>query len=163
MDPEQHFIGPEDSIFRVNPYDEAALELALKIKDQKGDVEIILLTLGPIIAETELRCCLALGADELFQIETEEELDPWSKSKFLARASKDMNPDLILCGKESLDKQDGQVGAFMAHHLDIPFRDMYRACLLCCFKIGRPYPEKHSITVQSASLMERYQAVQRCH
>jgi electron transfer flavoprotein beta subunit len=121
LDPEQHFIGPEDCVFRINPYDEAALELALKIKDQKDDAEIILLTLGPIIAETELRRCMALGADDVYQIETEEELDPWSKSKLLARASKDMNPDLILCGKESLDKQNGQVGAFVAHHMDLPF------------------------------------------
>lgn len=121
MDPEQNFVGPEDSIFRVNPYDEAALELALQVKDQKVDAEIILLTLGPIIAETELRRCLAMGADDVYQIETEEELDPWSKSKLLARASKDMNPDLVLCGKESLDKQDGQVGAFIAYHLDLPF------------------------------------------
>lgn len=121
MDPEQHYLNPEDSVYRVNPYDEAALELALQVKEQQGDVEIILLTLGPVIAETELRRCLALGADDIYRIEMEEEPDPWSKSKILTRAIKDLGADLILCGKESLDKQNGQVGAFMAHHLNMPF------------------------------------------
>ena len=121
LDPEKYFLRPEDSIYRVNPYDEAALELALKAKAQQDDVEIILLTLGPVIAEAELRRCLALGADDLYRIETDRELDPWSKSVLLARAIKDMGADLILCGKESLDRQNGQVGAFMAHHLGVPF------------------------------------------
>ena len=117
MDPEQYFLKPED---RVNPYDEAALELALQVKERQDDVEIILLTLGPIIAEAELRRCLALGADDIYRIEMEEELDPWSKSKLLARATNELGADLVLCGKESLDNQNGQVGAFMAHHLDMP-------------------------------------------
>jgi len=121
MDPEQYFLTDEDSIYRVNPYDEAALELALQVKERQVDGEIILLTLGPVIAETELRRCLALGADDIYRIEMEQELDPWSKSKLLALATKDMGADLILCGKESLDKQNGQVGAFMAHHLNMPF------------------------------------------
>jgi electron transfer flavoprotein beta subunit len=51
----------------------------------------------------------------------EEELDPWSKSKLLARAANELGADLVLCGKESLDNQNGQVGAFMAHHLNMPF------------------------------------------
>ena len=51
----------------------------------------------------------------------EEELDSWSKSKLLVRATKDIGADLVLCGKESLDKQNGQVGALMAHRLDMPF------------------------------------------
>jgi len=121
MDPEQYFLKPEDSVYRINPYDEAALELALQVKEGRDDVEIILLTLGPIIAETDLRRCLALGADDIYRIEMEEELDPWSKSKLLVRATKDIGADLVLCGKESLDKQNGQVGALMAHRLDMPF------------------------------------------
>jgi electron transfer flavoprotein beta subunit len=121
LNPEQYFLTDEDSIYRINPYDEAALELALQVKERRDDVEIILLTLGPIIAETELRRCLALGADDIYRIEMEEELDSWFKSKLLVRATKDIGADLVLCGKESLDKQNGQVGALMAHRLDMPF------------------------------------------
>jgi electron transfer flavoprotein beta subunit len=48
-------------------------------------------------------------------------MDPWRKSELLGRAAKDMGADLVLCGKESLDNQNGQVGAFIAHHLGMPF------------------------------------------
>jgi electron transfer flavoprotein beta subunit len=121
MDPGQYFLAPEDKLYRVNPYDEAALELALQIKEIQGSGEIILLTLGPIIAEAELRRCLARGADDIYQIDTEGGMDPWDKSRLLARVIGDMGADFILCGKESLDKRNGQVGAFIAQHLGMPF------------------------------------------
>ncbi|MFH1124826.1 MAG: electron transfer flavoprotein subunit beta/FixA family protein [Pseudomonadota bacterium] len=121
MDPERYFLNPEDAIVRVNPYDEVALELALRVKDVQNGGEIIAVTLGPIIAEAELRRCLAMGADTLYQVEIEEGVDPWGKSNILARVVKELGADIVLCGKESLDKQNGQVGAFMAHHLGMPF------------------------------------------
>ncbi len=121
MDPGQYFLAPEDRVYRVNPYDEAAVEMAVSIKERVGHGEIYVITLGPMIAEPELRRSLALGADRLFQIEHENGKDPWYKSGLLAQAAKDLGADLVLCGKESLDRQDGQVGAFMAHHLGMPF------------------------------------------
>lgn len=121
MDPEQNFLSPEDKVYRVNPYDEVAMELALCIKESLNGGDIIILTLGSIIAETELRRCLAMGANHLYQIEVDGSMDSWRKSGLLARAIKDMDAGLILCGKESLDNQNGQVGAFIAHHLGIPF------------------------------------------
>ncbi|MFZ7110736.1 MAG: electron transfer flavoprotein subunit beta/FixA family protein, partial [Desulfatiglandales bacterium] len=121
MDPALHFIAPEDQVYRVNPYDESALGLALKLKAVHGGTEVVLLTLGRLTAERELRRCLALGGDELYRIDVEDGMDPWSKSRLLARAAKDMAAGVVLCGKESLDRQDGQVGAFMAHHLGLPF------------------------------------------
>lgn len=119
-DPDRHFLAPEDTLYRINPYDEAALGLALTVKEALGRGEISLLTLGPLMAETELRRCLALGADHIYQID-EESADPWVKSIYLARAIKDLEARLVLCGKESLDKQNGQMGAFLAHHLGRPF------------------------------------------
>jgi len=128
--PEQNYINPEDSICRINPYDEAALELALRLKDALGEGQVIILTIGPMIAEAELRRCLATGADLLCQIEMsqgktwEEPLnqpDPRIKSHMLARAAKELEGDIILCGKESSDRGNGQVGALLAHHLGLPF------------------------------------------
>ena len=121
MDPERHFLNPEDAICRVNPYDEVALELALRLRDLQGGGEIIAVTLGPIIAEAELRRCLAMGADALYQAEVEEGLDPWVKSSIMARIVRELDARLVLCGKESLDRRNGQAGAFMAHHLGMPF------------------------------------------
>lgn len=124
MDPGENFVGPEDTIHRVNPYDEAALGLAIRARKLFGSAQIVLLTLGPVIAEEDLRRCLAIGADDLYQISVngeEGELDPWSKAAYLARASRELDGELILCGKESLDGRNGLVGAFMAHRLGLPF------------------------------------------
>ena len=115
------FLAPEDMIYRVNPYDEVALETGLRLKESFGDGEVILLTLGPMIAESELRRCLGMGADRLVQIEADPHMEPWRKSFFLARAIQEIGFGLILCGKESLDRQSGQVGAYVAHRLDLPF------------------------------------------
>ncbi|MFC1886683.1 electron transfer flavoprotein subunit beta/FixA family protein [Thermodesulfobacteriota bacterium] len=121
MDPARHFLAPEDEIVRVNPYDEAAVEWALRIKAFLGAGDISLLTLGPIIADAELRRCLSMGADRLFHVDKADKMDPWCKASALAQAAKKIKADIVLCGKESLDNQNGQVGAFMAHHLKMPF------------------------------------------
>ena len=121
MDPEHHFLTAEDHIVRINPYDEAALEAALRIKDRVSGTRIILLTAGTMIAETELRRCLALGADALYQIDTGSNLDPYTKSKQLTSVARRFGADLILCGKESMDRQNGLVGAFMAGQMNLPF------------------------------------------
>lgn len=128
MDPQDNFVGPEDEFCRVNPYDEAALGLAVRIKEAAaGSFEIVLLTLGPIIAESDLKRCLAIGADDLYQISVNggdgdiAGLDPWTKAAYLAGVSRELGGDLILCGKESLDSRNGLIGAFMAHRLKVPF------------------------------------------
>ncbi len=120
-DPVQNYIAPGDSIFRINPWDEAALDIALNLKEKESSIELIVLTLGPLIAEKELRRCIAVGADAVYRIDTEDDLDSWAKSMLLSKALKQLDADLVLCGKESVDKQNGQVGAFIAHHLDLPF------------------------------------------
>jgi electron transfer flavoprotein beta subunit len=131
ISPESHFICPEDGIYRVNPHDEAALELALGLKDKYENITVTLLTLGPMIAQHEIQRCLATGADNLYQIKINgqppshedplDQPDPWVKSDLMARAVKQLQGDLVLCGKESLDKSSGQVGALLAHRLERPF------------------------------------------
>ena len=140
--PQSHYISPEDNVYRVNPHDEAALELALRLKDEHEDIAVVLLTLGPMIAEEEIRRCLAAGADDLYQIDVNgqppsqsdaissdpldqadplNQADPSVKSDLMAQAVKELKGDLVLCGKASVDKGSGQVGALLAHRLDLPF------------------------------------------
>jgi electron transfer flavoprotein beta subunit len=121
VDHGRHFLAPEDIVYRINPHDEAALELALSVKDTRKGTEIVLLTLGAQIAGEALRRCLAMGADHLCRIDCNRSPDPWEKSLALARTIMDFNADLILCGKESIDTQNGQVGALVAYHLKMPF------------------------------------------
>lgn len=120
-DPEGNFLAPEDKVLRINPYDEIAVGMALKTRELVGEGEVNLLTLGPLLAESELRRCLAMGADGLYQISITGETDPFRKSAYLARAIQTIGADIVFCGKESLDTKNGQVGAFLAHHLKIPF------------------------------------------
>jgi electron transfer flavoprotein beta subunit len=122
MDDSSWFLAPHDTICRINPYDESALELALSFKQQHSDVQIHLLTLGPIIARSDLERCLAMGAEGLYHIRTADEtLDPWAKADALSRAVSHIGADLVLCGKQSLDTGNAQVAAFMAHRLNLPF------------------------------------------
>ena len=126
-----NYLSPEDLIYRINPYDEAAMEMACRLKMQFPGTWIAAVTFGPMIAQTALKNCAAMGADQVIHISDplsgeaashETTLaDPWQKSGFLAQAAKALEPDLILCGKESIDTQNGQVGAFMAYHLNLPF------------------------------------------
>ena len=121
MDPDQYYLSPRDHVYRVNPCDELAMGMALTAKRLAGEGEIVLLTLGPIVAWDALLRCMAPGADHLCQVEMEGRIDPWQKAMFLSRAIGYVDADLVLCGKESLDTRNGQVGAFLAHHLRVPF------------------------------------------
>jgi len=131
QDTERRYLNPEDTIYRINPYDEASLELALRFRDQfEPAADIILLTLGSLIAESELRRCLAAGADQLCRIvhsgsTTEDDPlmqpDPWTKADLLARAVMELGGEIVLCGKESMDRGSGQIGALLAHILKMPY------------------------------------------
>ena len=123
QDPKTHFIAEEDKVDMINPYDEFAVEEAIRIKEKWGDGEVILITLGDIIAEKALKRCLAMGADRLIQINDPSfgQLDPWGVSVNLAKAIERLEPDLILCGKEALDENGGQVGAYIADLLCLPY------------------------------------------
>jgi len=125
MDPDSDFIAPEDHVFVINPYDESAIGIALQLKELVAEGEITLLTLGPIIADGELRRCLAMGADQLCQIDDASRMDSWSKSVLLAKAINHLGADIVFCGKESIDTRNGQMGALIAHHLGMP----YIACI----------------------------------
>lgn len=130
--PEALFLNPEDHIYRVNPYDEAAMALAAKIKHAAIQaVQITVVTLGPMVAEEDLWRLMGMGADRLCRVDLTEpqnapdafpgELDSWAKAQALARTVKTLNGDLILCGKESIDRQNGLVATYMAHLLHLPF------------------------------------------
>jgi len=123
VDPTNHFISEEDRIRMVNPYDELAVEEAIRIKENLKEGQVILVTLGNLIAEKALKRCLAMGADRLIQVNDPSfvSLDPWGSSVVLAEAMERLEPDLILCGKEALDDNGGQVGAYVSELLGFPY------------------------------------------
>jgi len=112
-------IDPEKMVFMLNPYDEIAVEEAIKIKNNLNNCEVIVITVGPPRAEEALRYAFAMGADKMIRINYEGS-DSWLISLALAKIIKDLSCNLILCGKKAIDSNGNQVGSFLAELLDIP-------------------------------------------
>jgi len=107
----------------LNPFDENALEAALKLKDANKGSTVTVLTMGRALPRPIVRKALATGADDLVVLEDDsfEELDSYSSAAILAAAVKKMGAfDLILCGREAADSDAGQVGSGIAEFLGIP-------------------------------------------
>jgi electron transfer flavoprotein beta subunit len=107
----------------VNPFDEYAIEEAIRIKEKVGGV-VKVITMGPPQAEIALRSALAMGADEGYLISSRAFAgsDTWATSYTLANGIKTLGQiDLIICGKQAIDGDTAQVGPGVAEMLNIPF------------------------------------------
>jgi electron transfer flavoprotein beta subunit len=106
----------------LNPFDENALEAALRIKDIQGG-KVTVVSMGWYLAKPVVRKSLAVGADELILLEDDafEDLDSYSTAYTLATAIKKIGEyDLILCGRQAADSNAGQVGSGIAEILGVP-------------------------------------------
>ncbi len=112
----------EDGVeYIMNPYDEYAVEEAIKLKEEFGG-EVTVITVGPSRAESALRTALAMGADKAIIVEDESLFgDEFTTSKILAAVVKNRSFDLILGGNMSIDNGAGQVGPRLAEELGIPY------------------------------------------
>jgi electron transfer flavoprotein beta subunit len=110
-----------DVAFVINPYDEFAVEEALKIKEKLGG-EVVVLSAGTDAAAVGLRTCLAMGADSAILISDPslEKADSFVLGAVLAKACENLNPDLILFGKHAIGIDNGQVPAVVAERLNVP-------------------------------------------
>ncbi len=106
----------------LNPYDEFAVEEAIRIRERLPDAEITLISLGPEGFRDALRAGLAMGADKAVQLldPAFDNVDSLTVSRLLARAILSLGFDLILCGRQAVDDDMAQVGPALAVHLDIP-------------------------------------------
>ena len=119
--PDGKAVNLADVSFVVNPYDEFAVEEALRIKEKFGG-EVIVLGAGGEKATTGLRTCLAMGADSgiLVQDAALENADSFIIGTVLARVCRELGPDLILFGKHAIGVDNGQVPSVVAELLDLP-------------------------------------------
>ncbi len=107
----------------INPFDENAIEAALQLKDQHPDARVVVVSMGPPQVTEALRQAIAMGADEAILISDRAfaGADTWATSYTISQAIKQVgNFDLILCGKQAIDGDTGQVGPGVAEFLDIP-------------------------------------------
>ena len=107
----------------LNPFDEFAVEEAVRIKEQFGEGEVIIITMGPPQAAEALKKCLAMGGDRAIHLSDRAfaGADTWATAYTLAQAIKTLEPyDLIICGKQAIDGDTAQVGPEIAEFLEIP-------------------------------------------
>jgi electron transfer flavoprotein beta subunit len=114
-------IETKDIEFVLNPYDEYAVEEALRIKEARGG-ETIALTVGEADAEAALRQCLNLGMDRAMIVKDPSVVggDALGTARVLAAALKHLQPDLVLMGKLSIDEENSAVGPATAEFLGWP-------------------------------------------
>ncbi len=107
----------------INPYDEFAIEEAVRIKEKKPDTEITLLSLGPEGFKDSIKKALAMGADRAVHLMDAkfEGLDSYALAKVLACAVEKIPYDLIFCGRQAVDVDQAQTGPALATFLGIPF------------------------------------------
>ena len=118
---ESNKIDPTGLTWIINPYDEFAIEKALKIKEKINAGEVLLLACGPARTEEAIRQGLAMGADRAVFIKDDvlEYADPFSISKLLANELKNIQYDLILAGKKVIDLETSQVPIFIGEELGL--------------------------------------------
>ncbi len=98
----------------MNPFDEIAIEEALRIKEAQKANEIIIVSIGPIQAQETIRTGLAMGADRGIFVEESNDIEPLSVAKILNHIAKKENPALIICGKQSIDDDCNQTGQMLS-------------------------------------------------
>ncbi len=104
----------------VNPFDENAIEEAIRLKEKGIATEIVAVTIGAAVNQDILRHALAMGVDRVTLIETETHLSPLSIAKTLKAFVEREHPDLILLGKQAIDDDAGQTGQMLAALLNLP-------------------------------------------
>jgi len=98
----------------INPFDEIALEEALRIKDRGDATEVIVVSVGSADAQQQLRTGLAMGADRAILVESEIAVDPLTLARTLKAIVDRDNIDLVLLGKQAIDNDNSQTGQMLA-------------------------------------------------
>ncbi|BCW96033.1 MAG: electron transfer flavoprotein subunit beta/FixA family protein [Fimbriimonadales bacterium] len=104
----------------VNPFDEIALEEAIRLKEAGKATEVVAVSIGGAESQEQLRTALAMGADRAILVQTDEPLDAPSVARLLAAVYQREQPNLMLMGKQAIDMDENQVGQMLAAILDLP-------------------------------------------
>ena len=98
----------------MNPFDEIAVEEALRIKEAGKATEVVLVSIGPAKAEETLRTGLAMGADRGILVKTDDAVEPLAVAKILAKIVAEEQPGLVILGKQAIDDDSNQTGQMLA-------------------------------------------------
>jgi electron transfer flavoprotein beta subunit len=98
----------------VNPFDEIALEEALRIKERGGAEEVVVVTVGPADCQQQLRTALAMGADRAVHVVADGIVEPLTAARAILKLVEREQPLLVILGKQAIDDDNGQTGQMLA-------------------------------------------------
>ena len=104
----------------MNPFDEIAIEEAIRLKEKGVATEIVVVSVGPAKAQETLRTALAMGADRAILVQTNDEVEPLAVAKLLKAIADKEQPGLVILGKQAIDDDSNQVGQMLAALADLP-------------------------------------------
>ncbi|MCF8165740.1 MAG: electron transfer flavoprotein subunit beta/FixA family protein [Rhodoferax sp.] len=104
----------------MNPFDEIAVEEAVRLKEAGVATEIVVVSAGSIQCQETLRTALAIGADRAILVETDTELQPLAVAKILKALSEKEQAQIIILGKQAIDDDSNQTGQMLASLMNIP-------------------------------------------
>ena len=104
----------------MNPFDEIAIEEALRLKEAGKASEVIVVSIGPAQASETIRTGLAMGADRGILVKTDQTIEPLAVAKIIKAVAEAEKPDFIITGKQAIDDDANQVGQMLAALLDWP-------------------------------------------
>jgi electron transfer flavoprotein beta subunit len=104
----------------MNPFDEIAVEEAVRLKEAGKASEIVACSIGPAQAQETIRTALAMGADRGIHVETDQEIQPLAVAKLLKAIVAKENPALVILGKQAIDDDSNQTGQMLAALLGWP-------------------------------------------
>jgi electron transfer flavoprotein beta subunit len=104
----------------MNPFDEIAVEEAIRLKEKGQATEIVAVSIGPARAQETLRTALAMGADRAILVQTDDEVEPLAVAKLLAKIAQEEEPGLVILGKQAIDDDSNQTGQMLAALLGWP-------------------------------------------
>jgi len=104
----------------MNPFDEIAVEEAVRLQEAGTATETIVVSVGPAKAQETIRTALAMGMDRGVHIQTDEDLEPLAVAKILKEVANSEGAELIVMGKQAIDNDYGATGGMLAALLDWP-------------------------------------------
>jgi len=104
----------------VNPFDEIALEEALRLRERGEAAEVVAISIGPDDAQQQLRTALAMGADRAILVKTDAAIEPLTAAQAMLAIIRNEQPDIVILGKQAIDDDAAQTGPMLAALWDRP-------------------------------------------
>jgi electron transfer flavoprotein beta subunit len=113
-------IGTDNVKWVINPFDEIAIEEALRLKEKVAGTEVVLLSIGQKTSQEQLRTGLAMGADRAILVLADQALEPLAVARVIHKIIEGEKPDLLVMGKQAIDDDSNCVGQMLAELLGWP-------------------------------------------